>query len=112
MNDVLTPLVVNMFYYCDPDGHTEYVYSKDKLPVDDRTPYLGKFVFKDIECENVNVACWNIFGLPEQPIEAIHLENIMFNYSNNPKEGLPAMMDGLEKMSGRGLISTMLRRLN
>ena len=31
MTDVLTPLVVNMFYYCDPDGHTEYVYSKEKL---------------------------------------------------------------------------------
>ncbi len=111
MNDVLTPLVVNMFYYCDPDGHTEYVYSKDKLPVDDRTPYLGKFVFKDIECENVNVAAGTFFGLPEQPIEAIHLENIMFNYSNNPKEGLPAMMDGLEKMSGRGLIFNYVKKV-
>ena len=44
MDDVLTPLVINMFYFCDPDGHTEYVYSKEKLPVDERTPYLGEFV--------------------------------------------------------------------
>lgn len=111
MNDVLTPLVVNMFYYCDPDGHTEYVYSKEKLPVDDRTPFLGKFVFKDIDCDNVNVAAGTFFGLPEQPIESIQLENISFNYSSTPKEGLPAMMDGLEKMSGRGLIFNYVKQV-
>jgi len=68
MQDVLTPLVINMFYFCDPDGHTEYVYSKEKLPVDERTPYLGKFVFKDIDCTDVNVAAGTFYGLPEQPI--------------------------------------------
>ncbi len=112
MNEVLTPLVVNMFYYCDPDGHTEYVYSKEKLPVDDRTPYLGKFKFKDIECENVNVAAGTFFGLPEQPIESISLENISFTYSKNPQVGLPAMMDGLEKMSGRGLIFQYVKHVD
>ncbi|MGM9969882.1 MAG: glycoside hydrolase family 28 protein [Anaeroplasma sp.] len=104
MIDVLTPLVVNMFYFCDPDGHTEYVYSKDKLPVDDRTPYLGKFRFIDIDCENVNVAAGTFYGLPEQPIKSIELNNIKFHYSDNPKSGVPAMMDGLESMSGKGLI--------
>lgn len=28
MEDVLTPLVMNMYYYCDDDGKTEYVWSK------------------------------------------------------------------------------------
>ena len=104
MDDVLTPLVINMFYFCDPDGHTEYVYSKEKLPVDERTPYLGTFKFKDINCKNVNVAAGTFYGLPEQPIKSIDLENINFNYSDNPKEGIPAMMDGLDPMKGKGLI--------
>ena len=104
MTDVLTPLVVNMFYYCDPDGHTEYVYSKEKLPVDDRTPYLGSFKFKDIECDDVNVAAGTFYGLPEQPIKSIELENVSFNYADNKKPGIPAMMEFLEPMSGRGLI--------
>ena len=104
MDDVLTPLVVNMFYFCDPDGHSEYVWSKEKLPVDDRTPYLGKFVFKDIECKNVNVAAGTFYGLPEQPIESITIQNVSFEYSKNPVAGVPAMMDFLDPMKGQGLI--------
>ncbi|MDE5715623.1 MAG: glycoside hydrolase family 28 protein [Anaeroplasmataceae bacterium] len=104
MDNVLTPLVINMFYYCDPDGHSEYVYSKEKLPVDDNTPYLGKFVFKDITCFNVNVAAGTFYGLPEQPIESICIDNVKFVYAKNPVDGIPAMMDFLEPMRGEGLI--------
>lgn len=112
MTEVLTPLVVNMFYYCDPDGHTEYVYSKEKLPIDDRTPYLGKFTFKDIECSDVNVAAGTFYGLPEQPIESIDIENVSFKYAKNPVSGRPAMMDGLDPMSGKGLIFDYVNNVN
>lgn len=112
MTDVLIPLVVNMFYYCDPDGHTEYVYSKEKLPVDDRTPYLGSFTFKDIDCSNVHVAAGTFYGLPEQPIKSIDIENVSFHYAPDPVSGLPAMMDGLEPMSGRGLIFNYVNEVN
>lgn len=104
MDHVLTPLVINMFYYCDPDGHSEYVYTKKPLPVDDNTPYLGKFVFRDISCENVNVAAGTFYGLPEQPIDSICIENVQFNYADEPVSGIPAMMDFLAPMSGEGLI--------
>ena len=112
MDDVLTPLVINMFYFCDPDGHTEYVYSKEKLPVDERTPYLGEFVFKDIDCKNVNVAAGTFYGLPEQPIKSINIDNVKFHYSTNPKEGIPAMMDGLNPMKGKGLIFSYVNKVN
>ncbi|MBR6071294.1 MAG: glycoside hydrolase family 28 protein [Acholeplasmatales bacterium] len=104
MTDVLTPLVINMFYFCDPDGHTEYVYSKEKLPVDERTPYLGEFEFKNIDCTDVNVAAGTFYGLPEAPIKSINVENVTFHYAKDPKEGIPAMMDGLSPMKGKGLI--------
>lgn len=112
MQEVLTPLVVNMFYFCDPDGHTEYVYSKEKLPVDERTPYLGKFVFKDIECVDVNVAAGTFYGLPEMPINSIHLENISFKYAKVLKEGRPAMMDFLDPMKGQGLIFNFVNKVH
>ncbi len=112
MDDVLTPLVINMFYFCDPDGHTEYVYSKEKLPVDERTPYLGEFEFKNIDCKNVNVAAGTFYGLPEQPIKSINIENVNFHYSANPKEGVPAMMDGLNPMKGKGLIFSYVDKVS
>lgn len=104
MNNVLTPLVINMFYFCDPDGQTEYVWSKEKLPIDDRTPYLGEFYFKNISCTNVNAAAGAFYGLPEQPIKKITLENVDFKYAANPEASVPAMMTGLEPMANRGLI--------
>ena len=111
MTEVLTPLVINMFYYCDPDGHTEYVYTKEKLPVDDRTPYLGSFTFKDIDCYDVNVAAGTFFGLPEQPINSINIENMKFHYAENPQSGLAAMMDGLPPLKGKGLIFSYVDRV-
>lgn len=112
MTDVLTPLVINMFYFCDPDGKTEYVYSKEKLPVDDRTPYLGKFTFKDIDCENVNVAAGAFYGLPEQPIKEINFDNVTFHYAKDPVEGRPAMMSFLDPMKGKGLLFNYVDRVN
>ncbi len=104
MVKVLTPLVINMFYYCDPDGKTEYVWSKNKLPVDDRTPYLGEFTFKDIDCSDVNIAAGAFYGLPERPIKKITIDNVKFRYDKNPQQGIPAMMTGLAPMVNRGLI--------
>lgn len=104
MNHVLTPLVINMFYDCDPDGKTEYVWSRETLPVDSRTPYLGSFIFKNMVCENVHVAAGYFDGLPEQPIGKIRLEHITFTYADHLEHGKPAMMTHAETMSGRGLI--------
>ena len=35
---VKAPFVINMFYFCDPDGHGPYVQCRDALPVDEYTP--------------------------------------------------------------------------
>lgn len=104
MRDVLTPLCINMFYFCDPDGRSEYVYSKNPYPVDERTPYIGAFEFKDIKCEGVNIAAGVFYGLPEQKIKSITLDNVSFKYSDNPESGVPIMMSYLDPMKAKGLI--------
>jgi len=103
MDGVLTPLVMNMFYFCDPDGKTEYVYSKEALPVTDLTPSLGKFKFQNIICTNVAISAGFFYGLKEAPIESISLENVSFRYQDNPSPGYPAMMSFIEKRSKEGL---------
>ncbi len=54
-------------------------------------------------CENVHVAAGFFYGLPEQPIKSIKLENIQFTYAKNPQEGIPAMMSYLDPMKAQGL---------
>ena len=112
MDNVLTPLVINMFYFCDPDGKTEYVWSKEKLPVDDRTPYLGKFTFKHIDCQNVNCAAGAFYGLPEQPIGEINFNDVHFTYADNPQAGKPAMMSFAEDIKGKGLLFNYVKKVN
>jgi len=102
MEKVLTPFVINMFYFCDPDGKSEYVWSRDKLKVDEWTPYLGEFKFKDILCVDSEVAGGHFSGLPEQPIEKIEFENVSIHFSQNSSYGKPAMMSNIEPVSRLG----------
>ncbi len=92
MENVLTPIVLNMWYNCvDPDAKTEYVWSREKLPVDDRTPHLGTFCFKNMVCTGAEVAACYIDGLPESTVDEVALENISISFAEDAKPGIPAM---------------------
>ena len=111
MDQVRTPFVVNCFYFCDPDGYTEYVRTKEKLPVDDRTPKIKNLFFKDIEAVNCHVAAAYFYGLPEQKIESVVMENIHVTYAENPVKDVPAMMEGAEPVSGQGIFARNIGEL-
>ena len=112
MDGVLTPIVINMWYNCcDPDRFSEYVWSREHLPVDERTPYLGKFTFRNMVCENCHVAACYCDGLPEQPIEEITVENIKFTYDPDAEPGVPAMRNHAEKMCRAGMYFDNVRKL-
>ncbi len=112
MENVLTPIVINMYYYCcDPDRYSEYVWSREKLPVDDGTPYLGSFCFKNMVCDNCHVAAAYIDGLPEQPIKEVTVENLTFNFAENPKSGVPSMATGVKKCCKKGMYLNNVKTL-
>ncbi len=111
MIDVLTPFVINMFYFCDPDGKTEYVWSKECLHVDDGTPLLGSFQFRKIDCRGCEWAGAYFRGLPEQPIEAVHMEDIFISFKENASAGCPAMMSFVEPISQRGIVADYVNQL-
>lgn len=111
MDHVMTPFVVNSFYFCDPDGKTEYVQSREVYPVDDRTPVIKKLVFEDIEAANCHVAAAFYEGLPEKKIEEIVMKNVSVTYADNPKKDVPAMSAGVEACSRRGLFANNVEKL-
>ena len=69
MRGVKAPFVINMFYFCDPDGHGPYVQCREALPVDEYTPKLGTLTMEDIVATDAQFAGCYFDGLPEQPIE-------------------------------------------
>ncbi len=111
MDNVMTPFVVNSFYFCDPDGKTEYVSTKKALPVDSRTPSIKKLTFKNIKATNCHVAGTYICGLPESKIERLTFENIDFSYADDAKSGVAAMMLGCEEGCKQGMVVSNIKEL-
>lgn len=111
MDHVMTPFVVNSFYFCDPDGKTEYVQSREAMPVDDRTPEIKRLDFEDIDAKNCHVAAAHFDGLPEQKIEEIIMKNVSVTYAENPKCDVPAMSAGVEPCSRKGIFANNVKKL-
>ena len=103
MINVITPFVINMYYFCDPDGHTEYVWSRKKQPVGDDTPYLGKFLFKNIECTDCECMCAYFDGLVEQPVKEVVIENVSFSFKSDAKPFKPAMLEFVRDYCKEGI---------
>jgi len=111
MDHVMTPLVVNSFYFCDPDGHTSYVQSRETYPVDERTPQIKNLTFEDMVCTNCHVRAAYFEGLPEQKIEKIRMKNIKISYAEDAKCGVAAMSEGVEACSKQGLFASNIHEL-
>ena len=104
MDHVMTPFVVNSFYFCDPDGKSDYVQCREALPVDERTPSIKGLYFTNIKAENCHVAASFFYGLPEQKIERIELKNVEVSFAEEANKGAPAMLSGIEECSKKGFL--------
>ena len=93
MRGVKAPFVINMFYFCDPDGHSPYVQCRDAMPVDEYTPKLGSLTMEDIVATDAQFAGCYFDGLPEQPIEGVSMKNVTITFDPDAKEGQAAMAD-------------------
>lgn len=104
MNEVKCPFVVNSFYECDPDGKSDYVQSREPLPVDERTPRLGVLVFERIVVHGCHAAVAYVTGLPEQRVERLEFRDVQVDYAEDPEPFVPAMACGVEPMVRQGFI--------
>ena len=112
MENVLTPVTINLWYNCcDPDRESEYVWSREKLPVDDRTPRMGRFCFRNLTCTGAEVAACYIDGLPEAPIEEVAFEGVHVSFSPNAKPGVPIMENFARERCRLGFYLDNVRRV-
>ena len=93
MRGVKAPFVINMFYFCDPDGHGPYVQCREALPVDEYTPKLGTLTMENIVATDAQFAGCYFDGLPEQPIERVSMKNVTITFDPDAQEGQAAMAD-------------------
>ena len=91
MDGVHTAIVANCHYFCDHDGKSEWVQSRDPYPVDESTPSIHDIEVDDLEIRNVRVAVGAFFGLPEMPIRNTVISNIRASFDDSPKGDVPVM---------------------
>lgn len=111
MQGVKTPMVVNCMYFCDPDGRTPYVQSREKQPVDDTTPTVGTIRFERVQAENCQSCAGYILGLPERPVEHVILRDCRFSFAPEGASMTPAMAADVPPCHNRGLIAKFVSRL-
>lgn len=110
MQQVGTPFVVNCLYYCDPDGHTEYVQTLEPQPVDERTPYVGNITFRHVNATEVSCAGY-FLGLPEQPIHKVTMEHVNISCARAAKPMRPAMADCVPECVYKGIVTSDVHKM-
>lgn len=111
MEHVMTPFTANAFYFCDPDGRTEFVQSREVYPVDDGTPSIRTLRFENIRANNCHVAASYFDGLPEQKIETVEMKNVAVSFAGEAKCDVPIMSNGVEKCSKKGIYARNVKKL-
>jgi len=113
MDGVLMPFTVNMFYFCDPDGHSDYVQDQKEAPVTEMTPKIGSITARNIIATGASACAICAFGLPEMPIEELNFSDIKVSFldESERKPQTPIMMDNFEPMSGRSIFARNINKL-
>ncbi len=91
MERVLAPLTINMFYKAGSEAYVAEHFDRSPMPVDDTTPYLGHFTFRSLKISGAQWGAGYFLGLPEQPIESVQIENVVFEMAEDAKEGVIIM---------------------
>ncbi|MCH3967097.1 MAG: glycoside hydrolase family 28 protein [Atopobiaceae bacterium] len=111
MDEVKTPFVVNSFYFCDVDGKTDYVQSRDALPADERTPEVRSLCFQDVRATNCHAAAAWLTGLPERKISTLEFHRVRVSFSPEAIPAVPAMASGVDEMCRVGIVAQNVSRL-
>lgn len=111
MDQVMTPFTLNAFYFCDADGKSDYVQSRDPLSVDERTPGMGKFLFENIRAKNCHVAAAYFAGLPESKISLIKMKNCTISFAPEARSGIPIMTLGVGECCKKGIHAENVQEL-
>lgn len=99
MDGVLTALSANAFYFCDADGHADWVQSRSPAPIDGGTPLIEDMTAEDIDVFRLAHAAGAFLGLPEQPIRRVRVRRLRL-HSTDPdaRATVPVMADDVRAM--------------
>lgn len=105
MENVTTPVAVNAFYFCDADGQSDYVQSREPLPLKAETPSLSGFTLRNVEVVDASTCAAAFYGLPEQPIRDVTIENYRVSYREDAEPEVAEMACYLPSLRHAGIVA-------
>lgn len=102
MNNVLCPIVMNLYYFCGKKGNEKMVWDKEPYPVSESTPAIKHIRISNIDAEHVRSCAGIIYGLPEMPIEDVHITSSSFYLDQKDEPQVPAMFADAPKLTKKG----------
>lgn len=102
MESVLSPFILNLYYFCGPRGKEKYVWDKNPYEVTEETPTFRRIHFANITARDVQASAGFMYGLAENYLSEITFENIDISLSDNATPDVPAMMTGIEPVANQG----------
>lgn len=100
-----TVLAINMHYFCDHDGHSEAVQSREAQPVTELTPRIKAITLERIAARGVRLAFAACLGLPEQPVRGVRITQAEVEFAQAAPAAPPLMADGVAAVAGAGVLA-------
>lgn len=98
MDNVDTAISANAHYFCDHDGHSDFVQDRRPAPVGDLTPQVSGVDVRDVRIRDTRLAVGAFLGLPEAPISGVSLDRIEFDFDQAAVGAVPLMADHVPAM--------------
>ncbi|MBD5806711.1 glycoside hydrolase family 28 protein [Limosilactobacillus walteri] len=102
MDNVLCPIVMNLYYFCGEKGKDKIVWDKNPYPISAITPAIKHIRISQLSVMHIQSCVGLIYGLPEMPIEDISISNSSFYLDSNCSPKKPAMFAEAPKLSQKG----------
>ncbi len=104
MDGVLTAFSANAHYFCDHDGHADWVQSRAPAAISQLTPRIGQITVEDVEVRSLAHALGAFLGLPEAPIGPIRLSKVtLVSLDPGARPEPPLMADGVRALRHAGV---------
>ena len=98
MTGVDTAFAANAHYYCDHDGHSEAVQSRQPAPVTERTPQIADIRIARVGVRDARLAVGAFLGLAEAPITGVAIRDVAYAFDPAAVADVPLMADHVPGM--------------
>lgn len=105
MHGVLVPFSANAHYFCDADGHDDWVQSREPAAVVEGTPEIDGILIEDVDVHGLALATGVFLGLPERPIRNIRIRQLRIHSHDPTATPMPPIMaDAVRPMRHEGIL--------